>query len=215
MASDADALESTTRYICSCSKYNFGRPHPVSKATFYRHINEADTDEEKERLRATKTREGFDLGRQAAPTVGRRAAILQAMAKRRGETVEDPRQHVGRRKRARGPDIDSCTHESDQPETDPSPPDDEEMSPLVPDTPDGPTHDDSLPLTPDPSDAEIHTVHDVMYTIHLAQSDISRMKSQPFSVWTTIQPQRSKPSRPVPCAPPVYNASAGHALSSI
>ncbi|KAI5988530.1 hypothetical protein EDD15DRAFT_1364346 [Pisolithus albus] len=99
MASIADK-ESTARCVCSCSKYNFGKPHTVSLATWYRHINEAETETEKQRIRSARVR-------QATPHLTRpvsvrgRAAIIQAMAKRRIETVEDVRHRMGRRKRAR------------------------------------------------------------------------------------------------------------------
>ncbi|KAI6011095.1 hypothetical protein PISMIDRAFT_124275, partial [Pisolithus microcarpus 441] len=99
MASVADK-ESIARYICNCSKYNFGKPHPVSLATWYRHVDEADTETEKQLLRSTRVR-------QAAPhltrTVRRRRDIVQAMAKRRLETVEDARHHIGRRKHGQAP----------------------------------------------------------------------------------------------------------------
>ncbi|KAI5990766.1 hypothetical protein EDD15DRAFT_2369536 [Pisolithus albus] len=209
MASGADELESTTRYICTCSKYNFGRPHPVSKATFYRHINKADTDKEKERLRATKTREGFDLGKQSAQTVSRCAAILQAMAKRCNEMVEDAQQHVGRQKRARGPDIDTCTHESDQPETGPSPPDDEvdkEMPPITPDAPDGPAHDESTnkampPPIPDLSNANCDPADDgnLLPGTPNAPDDVFHPPDdEELSMSSLLDPEVSLPGHPAP-----------------
>ena len=91
----SSAARQSTEYICLCRKHNFGRPHPVSKATWYRHIEEADTEEEKQHLRASRA------DRPSVNTTGRRAATIQAMVNRRLETVEDARHSVGRRKRAR------------------------------------------------------------------------------------------------------------------
>jgi len=91
----SSAARQSTEYICLCHKHNFGRPHPVSKATWYRHIEEADTEEEKQHLRASRA------DRLSVNTTGRHAATIQAMVKRRLETVEDARHSVGRRKWAR------------------------------------------------------------------------------------------------------------------
>ena len=46
----SSAAQQSMEYICLCRKHNFGRPHPVSKATWYRHIEEANTEEEKQHL---------------------------------------------------------------------------------------------------------------------------------------------------------------------
>ncbi|KIN97645.1 hypothetical protein M404DRAFT_91800, partial [Pisolithus tinctorius Marx 270] len=73
-------------YVCVCSKYNFGQPHPVSKATWYRHFTEAETEEEKERLRSSQVRPHAGHG---SEKLAHRAAVIQAMAKRRLETIED------------------------------------------------------------------------------------------------------------------------------
>ncbi|KIO03928.1 hypothetical protein M404DRAFT_26538 [Pisolithus tinctorius Marx 270] len=83
MALNTSKLGSTAQYMCNCTKYNFGHPHAVSKATFYCHIDEVDTEEEK---------------------TSHHAAILQAMAKRPLEMVEDACGHVGCRKHAHGAD---------------------------------------------------------------------------------------------------------------
>ncbi|KAI5989242.1 hypothetical protein EDD15DRAFT_2460164 [Pisolithus albus] len=167
MASNADEHEFTPRYKCTCSKYNFGRPHAVSKATFYRHINEVDTEEERARLRST-AREGLDSGKRSGAQ-SRHAAVLQAMAKRRFETVNHARQHVRRRKHTRSPDIDIPTHQPDLPETEHGLLDDEvdEWEVLL--TPDlnGPIDEDALPFVPDRSDAEIDTQLDENFPPHV------------------------------------------------
>jgi len=95
----SSAARQPTEYVCLCLKHNFGRPHLVSKATWYRHIEEAETEEEKQRLRASRA------DRPSVHTT--RAATIQAMVKRR---LEDASQHVGRRKRARIQNIVSRFH---------------------------------------------------------------------------------------------------------
>lgn len=45
---------SSQRYNCVCSNYNYGRPHPVSSATFHRHLNQARSEEEKQRIQDAK-----------------------------------------------------------------------------------------------------------------------------------------------------------------
>ena len=42
------------RYNCVCSNYNYGRPHPVSFATFHRHLKQASSEEEKKRIQDAK-----------------------------------------------------------------------------------------------------------------------------------------------------------------
>ncbi|KAI6023437.1 hypothetical protein EDC04DRAFT_3092567 [Pisolithus marmoratus] len=146
----------------------------ISKATFYRHVNEADTEEERARLRS-KAREGLDPGKRSGAQ-SRRAAILQAMAKRRLETVDDAQQHVRRRKHTRSPDIDIPTHEPDLPETDHGPLDDEE----VPPTPDlsGPVNEDAFPFIQDRSDAEIDTQLNENFSPHVHDAPDAEIDTQ-------------------------------------
>jgi len=98
----SSAARQPPEYVCLCLKHNFGRPHSVSKATWYRHIEEAETEEEKQRLRASR------VDQLTVHTI--RAATIQAMVKRRLETVEDARHRVGHRKRARIQNIVSRFH---------------------------------------------------------------------------------------------------------
>lgn len=42
------------RYNCVCSGYNYGRPHPVSSATFHRHLRQARSEEEKKCIQDAK-----------------------------------------------------------------------------------------------------------------------------------------------------------------
>ncbi|KIK13056.1 hypothetical protein PISMIDRAFT_119622 [Pisolithus microcarpus 441] len=88
MASIADE-ESTTRCICSCSKYNFGKPHTVSLATWYCHIDEAKTETEKQCIHSTRVHQATPHLTRPNVSVRGRAAIIQAMAKRCIEMVED------------------------------------------------------------------------------------------------------------------------------
>ncbi|KAG1754432.1 hypothetical protein EDB19DRAFT_654064 [Suillus lakei] len=52
-SSSSDPLEAT-RCVCVCSKYNHGLPHNISSTTWYRHLDEATTQEEKQRIRSVK-----------------------------------------------------------------------------------------------------------------------------------------------------------------
>ncbi|KAF8834252.1 hypothetical protein BDN67DRAFT_1049049, partial [Paxillus ammoniavirescens] len=42
-------------YNCVCAKYNFGRPHLISSTTWYRHLEEATSDEERQRMHNAKS----------------------------------------------------------------------------------------------------------------------------------------------------------------
>lgn len=54
-ASDMDSVGSSIqRYNCVCSTHNFGQPHSVSSATWYHHFEEAQTDEEQQRMQSAK-----------------------------------------------------------------------------------------------------------------------------------------------------------------
>ncbi|KIN93016.1 hypothetical protein M404DRAFT_36478 [Pisolithus tinctorius Marx 270] len=181
MALNMGELGSTVWYMCNCTKYNFSHPHAVSKATFYCHIDEVDTEEEKAHLRSTKTYEGLNFARQSTSTAACHVAILQAMAKRCLEMVEDACRHVGHQKHA-------CSADMGVPPPTPafleegfSHPANEDMSPSIPGLPlntpankDTPPHfpdlpeddfdpppDKNLPLhTPDVPDAILHLPND-------------------------------------------------------
>ncbi|KAG1823586.1 uncharacterized protein BJ212DRAFT_1476454 [Suillus subaureus] len=45
---------SSAKFICVCSKHNFGRPHNVSRSTWYEHIQQAETTAEKDRIRSAQ-----------------------------------------------------------------------------------------------------------------------------------------------------------------
>ena len=51
---DDSTGSSAQRYNCLCSAYNFGQPHLVSPTTWYRHFEEAQTDEEQEWMQNAK-----------------------------------------------------------------------------------------------------------------------------------------------------------------
>ncbi|KAI6026687.1 hypothetical protein BKA83DRAFT_4124309 [Pisolithus microcarpus] len=147
MASIADE-ELTAQCICSCSKYNFGKLHTVSLATWYRHIDEADTETEKQRIHSARVRQATPHLTGPNVSVRGRAAIIQAMAKRRIETVEDVRHRMGHRKRAR---VQNEGNPSHTPDLSHSTPDDDDIR--LPDAPDPALdHEDiRLPDTPDPA----------------------------------------------------------------
>jgi len=42
-----DIASSAQRYNCVCSSHNFGQPHVVSSMTWYRHFQEARSEEER------------------------------------------------------------------------------------------------------------------------------------------------------------------------
>ncbi|KAG1745050.1 uncharacterized protein EDB91DRAFT_1345885, partial [Suillus paluster] len=42
------------RFLCVCTKYNRGQPHEVSYTSWYRHLNEATTEEEKQKMHTAK-----------------------------------------------------------------------------------------------------------------------------------------------------------------
>ncbi|KAI6016303.1 hypothetical protein PISMIDRAFT_10410 [Pisolithus microcarpus 441] len=127
-------------------------------------------EEEKECLRSTKTREGFNLGKQSTSTLSHHADVFWAMAKRHLETVDDAQQHVWHQKHTRSPDTDIPTREPDLPETDHSLLDDEVDEQEVPPTPDllnAMVDKDALPFIPDHSDAENDTQLDENFSLHV------------------------------------------------
>ncbi|KAI6043170.1 hypothetical protein EDC04DRAFT_2891181 [Pisolithus marmoratus] len=112
------------------------------------------------------------------------------MAKRCLETVEDAQQHVGKHAH------DIPTHEPDLPETDHGLLDhkvDEEVTP-IPDL-NGPVNEDMFPFTPDHSDAEINTLLDKNFSLHVhdAPNPVQHPpddEETPISVLPTIQHQQ-------------------------
>jgi hypothetical protein len=116
--------QDTVRHVCVCSKYNEGRPHEVSNTTLYRHIREASTEEEKQRIHSVMALggivpalENFTTAEQplvqasgSAWSAGPASEVPLRPSTRRAATVRgliararehESLQHVGRRKRAR------------------------------------------------------------------------------------------------------------------
>lgn len=62
-------VASQRRFNCTCSKHNFGRPHSVSVATWYRHLQEAGSEEERRRIQDAR----FDGSEGSEPSLPRRA----------------------------------------------------------------------------------------------------------------------------------------------
>ncbi|KAG1905037.1 uncharacterized protein F5891DRAFT_1183705 [Suillus fuscotomentosus] len=148
-----DIDQAGARFFCVCTKYNHGQPHEVSYTSWYRHLNEATTEEEKQKMHTVKAfglealtipdppAQASGSSRHPPSTGGlesdsaRRAATLRELAKRARESA-DSQHFVGRRKRAK----------TVQPEQ-VIPPDDE--LPLPPDNEPPLPPDDELPLPPD------------------------------------------------------------------
>jgi hypothetical protein len=120
-SSSSQPLDKTPRYVCVCSKYNNGQPHEVSSATWYRHLEEACTQEEKQRIRSVNALGGIVLTPSDLPDPlagssvqaagipnsdaslsrgAHRTATLRALARCARES-EDSKLRVGRRKRAK------------------------------------------------------------------------------------------------------------------
>ncbi|KAG2029643.1 hypothetical protein BDR03DRAFT_987633 [Suillus americanus] len=49
-----DINQAGVRFLCVCTKYDYGQPHEVSYTSRYRHLNEATTEEEKEKVHTVK-----------------------------------------------------------------------------------------------------------------------------------------------------------------
>ncbi|KAG1884124.1 hypothetical protein F4604DRAFT_1919966 [Suillus subluteus] len=114
-------LPISNKFVCVCEKYGLGRPHSVSKSTWYQHLQQASTEEEKTRMRVAEALHTYDNTVQdlslpeqrddqsvasgsSLPPSSRRAAAIQTLAKRAREN-QDTR-HVGRRKCAQTTSMD-------------------------------------------------------------------------------------------------------------
>ncbi|KIO04827.1 hypothetical protein M404DRAFT_142201, partial [Pisolithus tinctorius Marx 270] len=143
----ATSLNASTHFLCVCKKYNFGRPHPVSHSTWYQHINEAETDEEKQRIQSAKCLDepdqhdcsGTPMNPHSSGSLSSTQchALVHAMSKRWHDSAENTSR--GRRKRARAT--------SRQVSPAPPPHDHDEPVPLP--------HDHDEPVPP-PHDSSFH-----------------------------------------------------------
>ncbi|KAG2119450.1 hypothetical protein DEU56DRAFT_904818 [Suillus clintonianus] len=115
-------LPISNKFVCVCEKYGLGRPHSISKSTWYEHLQQASTEEEKARIRAAEALHTYDNTMQdhslpeqpqddqsvasgsSLPPSSRRAAAIQTLAKRARENQDTRR--VGRRKCAQSTSID-------------------------------------------------------------------------------------------------------------
>ncbi|KAG2119325.1 hypothetical protein DEU56DRAFT_904917 [Suillus clintonianus] len=106
-------LPISNKFVCVCEKYGLGRPHSISKSTWYEHLQQASTEEEKARIRAAEALHTYDNTMQdhslpeqpqddqsvasgsSLPPSSRRAAAIQTLAKRARENQDTRR--VGRR----------------------------------------------------------------------------------------------------------------------
>ncbi|KAG2341468.1 hypothetical protein BDR05DRAFT_949569 [Suillus weaverae] len=111
----AEHLNDTGQCVCVCKKY--GTPHVVSLATWYRHLHDTGTQEEKERIQTGRLLQGGSL--QLQPQ-----SITSGSATRNG--AEPPNIHsnvamddkdndaawrIGRRKRAQITKIEPVDHD--------------------------------------------------------------------------------------------------------
>lgn len=107
----AEQLNDTGRCMCVCKKY--GDPHVVSIATWYRHLHDAGTQEEKERIRTGRLLRGGSL-QPPSHIPGSASSIASGSATRNGseppnihgnvamdDQDDDAAWRIGRRKRAR------------------------------------------------------------------------------------------------------------------
>ncbi|KAI5985114.1 hypothetical protein EDC04DRAFT_1604731 [Pisolithus marmoratus] len=98
-------LNTSSRYLCACKNYNFGRPHSVSRSAWCKHIKAAETDEEKQRIRAAKRIDDPDqpdhneMPMNGSLSSTQRRAVVLAMSKRWRESAANTSR--GRRKCAR------------------------------------------------------------------------------------------------------------------
>jgi hypothetical protein len=76
-SSSSEQSASAAKFICVYRKHNFGQPHTISRSTWYEHLQQAETTEEKTRMQAAC--HGIN---EAAPSATRRAAIVQELTKR-------------------------------------------------------------------------------------------------------------------------------------
>ncbi|KAG2744318.1 hypothetical protein P692DRAFT_201721996, partial [Suillus brevipes Sb2] len=130
-------LPTSNKFICVCQKYGLGRPHSVSKSTWYQHLQQASTEEEKARMRAAEALHTYGMCQSHFASYSRRAAAIQTLAKRARENQDTRR--VGRRKS--DPDNDPPVPDNDPPVPDNDPP--------VPDN-DPPVPDNDPPNPPNP-----------------------------------------------------------------
>ncbi|KAG2028621.1 hypothetical protein BDR03DRAFT_988318 [Suillus americanus] len=91
-----NVLPMENKFKCICNKYGYGRPHPVSRSTWCQHIQEAGSEEERQKFNFIKKNNAS--GSQLPPGA-RRAATIRALAKQAQENSDDSR--VGQRKWAK------------------------------------------------------------------------------------------------------------------
>ncbi|KAG2745631.1 hypothetical protein P692DRAFT_20741214 [Suillus brevipes Sb2] len=139
-------LPTSNKFICVCQKYGLGRPHSVSKSTWYQHLQQASTEEKKARMHDQSVASGSSL-----PPSSRRAAAIQTLAKRARKNQDTRR--VGRRKCAQTTSMDHIVHHDDfvdpndppVPDNDPPESADPDNDPPVPDN-DPPVPDNDPPV---------------------------------------------------------------------
>ncbi|KAG1866996.1 hypothetical protein C8R48DRAFT_599867, partial [Suillus tomentosus] len=147
-----DIDQAGARFFCVCTKYNHGQPHEVSYTSWYRHLNEATTEEEKQKMHTAKA-----FGLEALTIPDPPAQASGKLAKRARESADSQR-FVGRRKRAKTVQPEQVVYDDpplppdDEP---PLPPDDELPLPPDDDPPLPPDHDPPLPPDHEPPPIEL------------------------------------------------------------
>jgi hypothetical protein len=102
---------SNKRYNCVCSTYNFGQPHMVSSATWYRHFQEASADEQQRMQDAKFNGIPSSSNRRGGTASRRRNNVLPSMQKRVREPGE-MQVSASPDKRGRQGDPEVCFHVS-------------------------------------------------------------------------------------------------------
>lgn len=109
-SSSSKQPDDAPRYTCVCRKYNQGQSHMVSGTTWRRHLEEANTEDERERMCTGRALNGHSIPALSVPPAESSAPVLppsvrrldaiRGLAKRARENAELSRK-VGRRKRAK------------------------------------------------------------------------------------------------------------------
>lgn len=109
-SSSSKQLDDAPRYICVYRKYNQGQSRMFSGTTWRRHLEEANTEDERERMRTGRALNGHGIPAFSVPPAessalvlppsARRLDAIRVLTKRARENAELSRK-VGRRKRAK------------------------------------------------------------------------------------------------------------------
>jgi hypothetical protein len=97
----------TSGWTCICVKYGYGLPHKVLKTTWYRHLDQASSDEEKRKICSTQANHDVWAIIQTIPA-WRELADMGSVVSASKRTLDGPDQTDGlSRKRQRNDTIQS------------------------------------------------------------------------------------------------------------